>query len=110
VKGRTVKFDVESKLGSAYGLLARVLGIVIAIAMVVAGITRRADGVTVTLFALTAATILSRAALFGVLDASAWSGVQARYMAPVIPVFICMGMLACRSAMSYLSDAQGRGA
>lgn len=38
-------------------------------------------------------TVIARVALFGILDASSWSGVQARYILPIIPAFACMGVI-----------------
>jgi hypothetical protein len=45
----------------------------------------------ITLLAISA--IAARVALFGILDASSWSGIQARYILPIVPFFACMGVL-----------------
>ncbi len=37
--------------------------------------------------------ILARALLLGIVDATSWSGVPARYLLPTIPLFACMGAL-----------------
>ncbi len=47
----------------------------------------------VFVFVFMAAVILARVTLFGVLDASSWSGSQARYILPIVPAFACMGSL-----------------
>jgi uncharacterized membrane protein len=45
------------------------------------------------ILALAAAAVLARVTLFAILDASSWSGIQARYILPVLPFFACIGAL-----------------
>jgi len=47
----------------------------------------------ITILTLLLVTLASRIAVFSILDASSWNGVQARYMFPYISVFACMGVL-----------------
>jgi len=60
-----------------------------ALAMVV---QRKVSGVTLLLVVVSSA-VAARVALFAILDASSWSGIQARYMLPIVPFFACMGAL-----------------
>lgn len=45
------------------------------------------------MLALVMSAVAARVALFAVLDASSWNGIQARYMLPIMPFFACMGAL-----------------
>jgi hypothetical protein len=54
---------------------------------------RRRMPAAAMILALAAAAVLARVTLFAILDASSWSGIQARYILPVLPFFACMGAL-----------------
>lgn len=64
-----------------------------ALGAVAAALIRRQRSVIVAMLLLMIAAIAARVALFGILDASSWSGTQARYVLPIIPFFACMGAL-----------------
>ena len=71
------------------GLLICLAALGGALAMVV---QRKVSGVTLLLVVVSSA-VAARVALFAILDASSWSGIQARYMLPIVPFFACMGAL-----------------
>ena len=50
-------------------------------------LVRRTRSAESMLFMLLAAAIFARIGLFAILDASSWSGSQARYMLPIFPFF-----------------------
>jgi len=58
-----------------------------------AALIRRQSSAIVAMLLLMIAAIAARVTLFGILDASSWSGTQARYMMPILPFFACMGVL-----------------
>lgn len=55
---------------------------------------RRQWNVKLATLLLMVVAIAARIALFGILDASSWSGTQSRYVMPAIPFFGCMGAVA----------------
>ena len=55
-------------------------------------VQRRFSG-TALMLAVLISAVAARVALFAILDASSWSGIQARYMLPTIPFFACLGAL-----------------
>ena len=57
------------------------------------GLARRGPAALTLILTLMLAAIAARLALFGILDASSWSGIQARYIMPVLPFFACAGAL-----------------
>ncbi len=61
--------------------------------LALAALRRRLRMAACLMLAALGAEILARALLLGIVDATSWSGVQARYLLPVIPVFACMGAL-----------------
>jgi hypothetical protein len=60
---------------------------------------RLSGNVFVFVFVLLIVAVAARVALFGILDASSWNGIQVRYVLPVVPAFACMGAL----ALAFLS-------
>jgi hypothetical protein len=48
--------------------------------------------------------VIARVALFGILDASSWNSVSARYILPIIPAFACMGGLGMVLVFSFLQN------
>lgn len=56
-------------------------------------VVQRKLSIMAAMLALTIVAIAARVVLFGILDASSWSGIQARYIMPIIPFFACMGAL-----------------
>lgn len=91
--GKPVKLDWVSGLGRIYGGLNLVLAVLIVMSLVRVLVSRQSRSPWMALLLLGGATICVRAFLFGVLDASSWNGVQARYMAPLVPVFACLGVV-----------------
>jgi hypothetical protein len=74
-------------MGYALALLG-VAGMALALAMPKIG-----SGPVAAIIALTLVAFLARATLLGFLDASSWSGVQARYLFPAVPLFTVFGVL-----------------
>jgi len=78
----------------AWSALGWVLSIAGMIAIVLVGRTERpSERATRLVLILLAAAIIARAALLGLLDSSSWSGTQARYLLPAVPLFATFGML-----------------
>lgn len=94
---RPVQFDWVGAFGGAYRWIVLSLGGIFALSVIGGLATRRLGKEVLALFVLCLVASLARVALFGILDASSWSGVQARYMAPLIPVSLFIGLLACWS-------------
>jgi hypothetical protein len=69
------------------------------------GVLRRGSPVLTLILLLLLATIAARVALFGILDASSWSGIQARYIMPVLPFFACAGALGLAMIIDFLIAA-----
>lgn len=92
---RPVQMDWVGGLGAVYRWIALGLGGVCVLSVVGGLATRRLDKGVLALFVLCLAAAVARAGLFGILDASSWSGVQARYMAPLIPASFFIGLLGC---------------
>jgi len=69
------------------------------------GVFRRGAPVLTLILLLLLATIAARVALFGILDASSWSGIQARYIMPVLPFFACAGALGLAMISDFLIAA-----
>lgn len=67
------------------------------IGSIIAMIIQRKHFGIVLLLMLILSAISARVVLFGILDASSWSGIQARYILPIIPFFACMGVLSIAS-------------
>ena len=71
------------------------LGYLICLTTLGAGVLvliRRRSSVIAGIMLLMLTAIGARVALFGVVDASSWSGIQARYIMPILPFFACMGV------------------
>lgn len=71
-----------------------------ALGAIMATLIRRKRSVIAAILLLMITAIGARVVLFGILDASSWSGTQARYILPIIPFFACMGAL----GLALLSD------
>jgi hypothetical protein len=54
---------------------------------------REGDGAAIVVMLLSLTAIFARTGLLAVLDASSWSGLQTRYVAPVVPYFAVFGVL-----------------
>ncbi|MDR7376284.1 hypothetical protein J2X19_000942 [Rhodoferax ferrireducens] len=81
------------KLASVYTVLGYLCCLFIAVVACYALLVRRqAHGLTPLVF-LMGAMIIARIGLLAILDASSWNGTQARYLMPVIPSFMCAGVL-----------------
>lgn len=95
--GRPVSLDPIPSLARGY----RWLGVGLALAMLTAWVsgvlTRRLSVPVLIITVLIAVSLLSRAGLLGILDASSWNGAQVRYMAAMIPAFAFMALLALTS-------------
>ena len=52
-------------------------------------------------FVVLATAIITRIALFSIIDASSFSAIQARYIMPIIPAFACMGTLGLAFLISF---------
>lgn len=92
---RSVAFDWVAVLSTVYQLVLGVLAVVGTLAVVAAVAMRQCSRSVVILLATILAALAARAGLFGLLDASSWNGVQARYMAPLIPLGLVWGVLGC---------------
>jgi hypothetical protein len=88
-----------SILCAAYEWVGYLFGIATIGGILAMIIQRRHFGMALLLI-LTISAISARVILFGILDASSWSGVQARYILPIIPFFACMGVLGIASIES----------
>ncbi|WP_018604633.1 hypothetical protein [Uliginosibacterium gangwonense] len=79
-----------SKLCTVYEWVGYLFCLATVGGLLVMAVRRKLSGVALMLVLMVSA-IVARVALFGILDASSWSGVQARYILPIIPFFACMG-------------------
>jgi hypothetical protein len=95
--GKPVEVNALMPLSVVYRWLALTLAVGMAAAWVVWLVTRRVSAPVLVVSALMAMVLLSRAGLLGVLDASSWSGAQARYMASFIVAFAFLAVLALAS-------------
>lgn len=91
---KPLKFDWIGALGRFYVFLNVTLASLVLVLTLKVFVKRRWHSPLTALLLIVCTTILSRAILFGVLDASSWSGVQARYMAPMVPIFAFLGVVA----------------
>lgn len=85
---------ISPKLFFVYQWVGYLFCIVAVISLFLSMIKREFSTDLFILFLLTMTAIMSRVAVFGIIDASSWNSVQARYMLPVVPFFACMGVLA----------------
>lgn len=92
-----------TKLANAYIWLGYLFCLA-ALCAIGAALIRRQRSVIVAMLLLMIAAIAARVVLFGILDASSWSGTQARYMMPIIPFFACVGVL----GLALLVGPEGR--
>ena len=92
-----------SKLSTAYYWIGCFFCLVIATLALIT-VAKKIRSVEVLVIGLLLVTIAARVALFAILDASSWSGNQARYILPIVPFFACAGGL----ALAALCDL-GRG-
>lgn len=79
-----------AKLCTAYEWMGYLICLAVAGSFAVMTVQRNRSGLALVL-ALMISAIAARVALFGLLDASSWSGVQARYILPIVPFFACAG-------------------
>ena len=99
LSGRQVSVDWVHPLGRLYGVANACLLLALLCVAASWGVTRRVHPVVFMVCGLTAITILARAALVGILDASSWNAIQARYMMPLVPAFafaIILGLASLR--------------
>ena len=101
---RPVRLDWLGELGRLYGWLNVVLVAMVFLALIRLVIGRQSGSPLMAVLLVVGAALVARASLFGVLDASSWNGVQARYMAPLIPAFALAGSIA---VWVVLGRAQG---
>lgn len=102
--GLGVLCEVYAWMGHAFWLAA--LG---ALLLTVMGRTR--SGGALAVLAVAATAVVARAVLFAVLDATSWNGLQARYLFPAVPMFVCMGVVGMNivaEAFAVASNAGGR--
>lgn len=95
--GRPVVLDGLPALAHVYQWLGIVMALTTLAAWMVWAVRRRVSLPVLAVSGLIALSLLSRAALLGVLDASSWSGAQVRYMAALMPAFAFMALLALAS-------------
>lgn len=60
------------------------------------------------LFIMLTIGIFSRVILFAILDASSWSGSQARYLLPIYPIYGAAGLLGINQIFRSLSDLRNK--
>lgn len=87
-----------------YDWMGYVICLLAVAGIAILGIRRKPISAVALVFGLAMAAIGARIGLFGILDASSWSGLQARYMLPIIPAFACVGAM----SLSILTDAFGK--
>jgi hypothetical protein len=90
-------------LCTLYGAIGRLIGLAVA-AVCVRSFLGRIRSPVLPLLAALALAILARVALLGLLDVSSWSGAQARYLLPAVPLLACVGGL----SLALLLPATGR--
>lgn len=100
--GRPVVLEVLPALASVYHWLAIGLAVAMALVWALWAVTLQVAAPVLVVTALTALSLLARAGLLGVLDASSWSGAQMRYMAALLPAFAFMAVLALASVNARL--------
>lgn len=88
-----VRLNWLGGLGYLYGWLNILLATLLFMASIRLVIGKQAGSPFIAVFLVVVGAIVARALLFGLLDASSWSGVQARYMAPMIPAFAWIGFV-----------------
>lgn len=91
--GHPVSLDWIGGLSAAYRVVNAAFVLLVVGTLVLWASTRRRSMPAMIILALVAVALVSRAVLLGVLDASSWNGVQARYMMPVIPAFAWVALL-----------------
>jgi hypothetical protein len=92
-----------TKLCTLYDWLGYLICLVTLSSIVLIGIQRKASEVVLVMLLMIVA-ITARITLFGILDASSWSGLQARYILPIIPAFVCIGGLGMAFIFSFLQN------
>jgi hypothetical protein len=70
------------------------------------GIRRKSLSAVAMVFVLVMTALAARIALFGILDASSWSGIQARYMLPIIPAFACVGTICLSLLINFFGHKE----
>lgn len=93
VPGVKLRADgVLFKLGQLYSGLGY-LSCLLAVMAIVASVVRKELTAATALMLLTIAAIGARVVLLAILDASSWSGTQARYVMPAVSFFGCLGLV-----------------
>jgi hypothetical protein len=76
-----------------YNWLGYLFFVSIGISFILMLVRRKLPSAVAVVIILESTAIIVRILLLGILDASSWSGLQTRYILPVIPFFICIGLL-----------------
>lgn len=104
---KAVKVDWIGGLSSLYAWL-NTMFVALMLVMLMKLLARKQWGTPImALLLIGSAAIVSRGFLFGILDASSWNGVQARYMAPLIPIFACMAAVAAWGVFQGKAASEG---
>jgi len=82
-----------SSLCELYARIGYVLSIAAVVSIVMAVVRRQAMSAALLVILLSLTAVMARAAALGILDASSWNGMQARYVLPVVPAFACAGIV-----------------
>lgn len=85
--------DWLTPLCAFYRWVGGAVWLVVGLALTLAVVRRRVRTAGCLILVILGAEILARALLLGIVDVTSWSGLQARYLLPVIPLFACMGAL-----------------
>lgn len=93
IGGSSTRLNWMSGLGHLYGWINVAFAIFLGMAAIVSIVGSRRSELN-AIFALAGLLIGSRVLLFSILDASSWNGQQARYMAPIVPVYAAVGIMA----------------
>jgi hypothetical protein len=92
----TIGSDIQHHIWSVYGKLVRYLTYLGVLAMLVMVCFYRTIDVRESVYGVMSVllfSVITRVALFTLLDASSWPGDQARYLFPVMPVYSCFLVL-----------------
>lgn len=93
VLGQPTHVDWLTPLCAVYRWAGAAVWLIVALSLTLAIVRRRVRTAGCLILIALGVEIFVRALLLGIVDATSWSGVQARYLLPTIPLFACMGAL-----------------
>ena len=99
-RGDAPHVDMISQIGEWYGWIGYALYAACFWYAILVAIRRKQPNAAFLIFMVAVSIVLARTALLAVLDATSWSGIQVRYVLPVVSPFACMAAISLAGIFS----------